>query len=285
MKTKRITAVILAAALTAMQPIQAAAQYSGSVQAVTAQNLKTANSGREQVYTGGIRDSINGIIAVSSDSPGDTQSTVRLISLGDEHSSAVTENGTLYVWGNNENGYIGNGKTENVLKPEVIMKNVLSCDLNAINTAITNNGELYIWGNNSKELIANNTTEDILEPVRIMEDVTDATTGVYSIAAITKDGSLYMWGDILNYDLNNDIGEDSAAPVKMLDNVSKIYLDSWGESAAAITEDGGLYVFGANPHGTLGNGTTDSIGQFEKILDDVKDFSFGFKSGFAVTED
>ncbi len=71
----------------------------------------------------------------------------------DSHSAAITEDGSLYMWGWNDSGQLGNGEHGvGVLSdvPVKIMDNVKSVSLgNGHSGALTEDGELYMWGNNA----------------------------------------------------------------------------------------------------------------------------------------
>ncbi|HBB19443.1 MAG TPA: hypothetical protein DCZ62_03270, partial [Ruminococcus sp.] len=60
MKAKRITAVILAAVMTAIQPLQAVAQYSVTAPMVTAHSMKAESSGWQQAYAEKLKGMITG---------------------------------------------------------------------------------------------------------------------------------------------------------------------------------------------------------------------------------
>ena len=69
------------------------------------------------------------------------------VSLGWYNSAAITADGSLYMWGCNAEGRLGNGTTEDSSIPIKIMDNVVSVSLTRFNSsAITTDGSLYMWG-------------------------------------------------------------------------------------------------------------------------------------------
>ena len=78
---------------------------------------------------------------------------VQYVSLGWEHSAAITEDGRVYMWGKNNYGQVGNGKSgesEIQTEPVKIMDNVQYVSLGLQTSAvITKDGSLYMWGNNA----------------------------------------------------------------------------------------------------------------------------------------
>lgn len=72
--------------------------------------------------------------------------TVKAVSIGGDHCAAVTEDGSLYMWGSNTDGKLGNGTDEDILTPVKIMDNVKEVSLGDDHSgAVTNDGELYMW--------------------------------------------------------------------------------------------------------------------------------------------
>ena len=206
------------------------------------------------------------------------------ISIGTAHSAAITEDGSLYMWGRNSSGEYGNGTTESSSVPVRIMGNVKAVSHGAGHSAaITEDGSLYTWGANDQGQLGNGTTEDSFVPVKIMDKVKAVSLGIYHSAAITEDGSLYMWGDNWYRQLGNGTTEDSSVPVKIMDNVKAVSLGYY--HSAAITEDGSLYMWGDNSKGQLGNGTTKHSSVPVKIMDNVKTVSLGANHSAAITED
>lgn len=149
---------------------------------------------------------------------------------------AITKDGSLYMWGNNWNGQLGNGTTEYSSVPIKVLENVVSVDVNVnysgVCRAITKDGDLYMWGDNSHGALGNGTTENSSVPIKVLENVVSVDVGgdYASISgAITKDGSLYIWGSR---------GFESSVLRKVLDNV--VSVDS--DSNSAVTKDGNLYI-------------------------------------------
>ncbi len=227
---------------------------------------------------------------------------VKSVSLKNGQSAAITRDGSLYMWGDNQYYTLGNGTTKNSSVPIKIMDNVKSVNLgNQHSGAITKDGSLYMWGVNSSGQIGNGkigVTEEIYVPIKIMDNVKTVSLGGWHSAAITEDNSLYMWGRNKEGELGNGTREESAVPIKIMDNVKSVNLGD--RHSGAITEDGSLYMWGENYRGQLGNGESgydenrgeDRISNVPiKIMDNVKAVSLGGRNGFqedtsgAITED
>ena len=119
----------------------------------------------------------------------------QVLSLGYDRSGVIAQNGSLYMWGRNDSGQIGDGTTEYRYKPTKILDHVIAVSLGDFHSgAITQDGSLYMWGSNDHGQIGDGTTEDRYKPTKILDHVIAVSLGGFRSGAITQDGSLYMWG-------------------------------------------------------------------------------------------
>ena len=179
----------------------------------------------------------------------------QVLSLGDYHSGVIAQDGSLYMWGVNDFGQIGDGTTKNRYKPTKILDHVVSVSLgDYYSGAITQDGSLYMWGSNDSGQIGDGTTEDRYKPTKILDHVIAVSLGVSHSGAITQDGSLYMWGSNSRGGIGDGTTEVRYKPTKILDHVIAVSLGV-GHSGAII-QDGSLYMWGWNSDGQIGDGTT-----------------------------
>ena len=195
-------------------------------------------------------------IKVNNSSSTLPEKSVKYVALGGVHSAAITKGGSLYMWGCNGNGRLGDGTTTDRYTPVKIMDNVASVNLGGYHSAaITKNGSLYTWGYNEYGQLGDGTSSHKTKPVKIMDNIVSVSLGGNHSAAITKDGSLYMWG----WGYYGQLGDGTSSsfrskPVKIMDNVASVSLRF--NHSAAVTKDGSLYMWGDNTYGSLGDGTT-----------------------------
>ena len=140
-------------------------------------------------------------VSVSAKTTGIYQS----ISAGGEHSFAIKDDGSLWAWGGNGCGQLGDGTYKDKSTPVKIMENVCSVSAGYNHSlAIKSDGTLWAWGNNLSGEIGNGKiginngvfTEyaQILKPEKIMDNVVFVYAGWGYSFAIKTDDTLWSWG-------------------------------------------------------------------------------------------
>lgn len=174
---------------------------------------------------------------------------------GDGFSSFLKEDGTVWSWGRNGWGELGNGNLVDSPAMNMVLDDVKQLESNLNTTvAVKNDGSLWIWGVDSYIL-----EQTLSEPTKVMENVREATCNFSGGAAIKEDNTLWVWGDY------KEIGEKP--PVYFMSDVKSIA--SSNGNYAAIKTDDSLWVWGFNEYGTIGNGERKGI-----ISGAVKDSDF-----------
>ena len=209
----------------------------------------------------------------------ETDQKVVELSLGDYQTAAIKEDGSLWMWGNNIYGQLGDGTTTNSLQPKQVsgMEDVKSV-VTEINftAAIKEDGSLWMWGDNSYSQLGGGTTKEyssIPKQVSGMDNVKTVVLGWQYTAAIKEDGSLWMWGNNEHGQLGDGTTNEISQPKKILDNVKTVELQTY--YGAAIKEDGSLWMWGENTYGQLGDGTTTDSLRPKQVLEDVKTVKLG----------
>ena len=140
----------------------------------------------------------------------------QVLSLRSASSGVITQDGRLYMCGDNRYGYIGDGTTEDRYTPTKILDHVISVSLGDEHSgAITQDGSLYMWGWNRDGQIGDGTTENRYKPTKILDHVIAVSLGGGHSGAITQNGSLYMWGANWIGQIGDGTTEDRYTPNKI----------------------------------------------------------------------
>ena len=136
---------------------------------------------------------------------------------------AITENGELYAWGDNSDGQLGIGNTDNQTKPVKVtgitgkIKQLITLEnINGLLFsdfyvyAITEDGSLYAWGYNGEGLLGVGDKMDRNTPTKVNLPgmVKEIMHNSYSVYTILEDGSLYAWGNN-NYSGQLGVGSEN----------------------------------------------------------------------------
>jgi len=209
------------------------------------------------------------------------------ISAGDRHAFMIMPNNSLWGWGDNWSGQLGDGTTEHRLSPVWIMDNVAAVSASSQHTmAITIDGSLWAWGRNDGGQLGNGTSGDWSpnpNPIKIMDDVVAVSTGNNYTMAITADGSLWAWGRNWGGQLGDGTTIDRPSPVWIANSVTAVSVG--GSHTMAITIDGSLWAWGSNWNGQLGDGTTTARYSPVWIAGGVASVSAGDEYTMAITTD
>jgi len=180
-------------------------------------------------YYGSIGDGGSGISARRY-TPVKIMDSVVSVSAGSGHTAAITTDGSLWVWGRNNNGQVGNGKSghrddfnrtpEHSSTPEKIMDSVVSVSAGGEHTmAIKTDGSLWGWGGNDDGQVGNGTTTNQLTPIKIMDSVAAVSASFGHTLALKTDGTLWAWGRNFYGQLGDGTNINKDTPIQIMEGV------------------------------------------------------------------
>lgn len=184
------------------------------------------------------------------------------VSAGIAHTCATRTNGTLWCWGGNSAGEIGNGKPgEDQLVPARVgaFSNWATVTAGWGTTcAIRATGTLWCWGLNDYGQLGNGTRVDAATPVRVgsSRDWTGVTTSYAHTCATRDGGTLWCWGLNASGDLGDGTRHDRLRPVQVGTSTEWSTVVAGTEDTCGTRTDGTLWCWGDNHLGQLGDGTT-----------------------------
>lgn len=184
------------------------------------------------------------------------------------HVIALKTNGTLWAWGRNGHGQLGDGTTINKIIPIQIGTSndwkYVSAG-NTHNLAIKNDGTLWAWGLNNVGQLGDGTTISKLIPTQIgtSNDWKIVKAHLDFSLGIKNDGTLWAWGHNGERTLGDGTNIDKLIPTQIGNDNNWIHITSGGngytKTSAGIKSDGTLWTWGNQQHGQLGNGLTSLV--------------------------
>ncbi|MFM7679084.1 MAG: RCC1 domain-containing protein [Roseiflexaceae bacterium] len=202
------------------------------------------------------------------------------ISSGDAHSCGLTTVGTIYCWGKNSSGQLGNGSTTTALTPVKVINptGIIYASISAggaHSCARTTTGKAYCWGDNSRGQLGDASGVNRIIPTAVKLPVgvslKDIRVGQYHTCAIATTNTVYCWGDNASGQLGDNSTSQRTAPVAVVAPVSGVW-DRISAGAAhtcattvLVTQLPGqpvsrtpltAYCWGNNTYGQLGDNST-----------------------------
>ena len=219
------------------------------------------------------------------------------VSAGYYHSLALGSDGNTYAWGNNYQGQLGDGTSNNYRYTPVRVKTPdrktypnLPADFTYLQVsagyqhslAVGSDGNAYAWGDNDHGQLGDGTSTTYRSaPVRVKTpdrkaypdlpaDFTylQVSAGWRHSLALGSDGNAWAWGDNQYGQLGNGTSySNSSVPVHVRDpanpgNASKglqaTQVSAGDTHSLALGSDGNAWAWGWNKYGELGDGSTSS---------------------------
>ncbi|MGX4585321.1 RCC1 domain-containing protein [Paenibacillus chitinolyticus] len=181
---------------------------------------------------------------------------------GTSFSLALKADGTVWAWGINTSGQLGDGTTTKRPLPQQVLglDNVVKISAGGSHAlALKSDGTVWAWGDNGGGVLGDGTTVDRKTPVQVknLSDVTDIAAEEQAVSfAIKSDGTLWTWGSIREASgLGKATGHNSfPVRVPVVTNAEKIST-GYGHTAV-ISRDGNVWIWGTNYEGEVGDGSS-----------------------------
>jgi alpha-tubulin suppressor-like RCC1 family protein len=242
--------------------------------------------------------------------------TIIYSSLGGLHSSLLTSEGRIFMWGRNELGQIGDGTITNRSIPKDITsqfnlnagENITSISLGANHSsAMTSEGRIFMWGRNEYGQIGDGTITNRSIPKDITsqfnlnagENITSISLGASHSSAITSEGRIFMWGSSDYGQIgdgtitNRSIPKDITSQFNFNSGEIITYSSLGGLHSSLITSEGRVFMWGSSDYGQLGDGTLinrytpkDITSEFNlNFGENISSISLGFEHSSAMTSE
>lgn len=185
---------------------------------------------------------------------------VTMVSAGQTFSLALKSDGTVWAWGSDGSGQLGDGAGASSSTVPVQVSGLTNIThIAAGNThglAVKNDGTVWAWGANSQGQVGNNTTTHQFTPVQMtgVSSASKVAGGTLHSLILKSDGTVMATG----YNNGGQLGladntrRLTAVAIASFSNVMAIAAGA--SNSAALKSDGTLWTWGMNDQGQLGTG-------------------------------
>jgi alpha-tubulin suppressor-like RCC1 family protein len=197
------------------------------------------------------------------------------ISAGEYHTCALLKNGSVKCWGDNSDGQLGDGTTDDKSTPVTVVgiSNAIAISagrnlfIGGYHTcALLRDGSVKCWGNNLGGQLGDGKSypeeNSSLTPVTVVgiSNAIAVSAGGDHTCALLRDGSVKCWGDNFYGQLGDGKSypkeNRSLTPVTVVGISNAIAIATGHEHTCALLRDGSVKCWGDNLFGQLGDGTT-----------------------------
>lgn len=200
------------------------------------------------------------------------------IASGPTHALAVKPDGTVWAWGSNLSGQLGDGTTLDRSTPGPVggLSNVVAvsagggdagcfCGVgyeSGSSLALKRDGTLWSWGLNQSGQLGDGSITDRHSPVAVsgLQGVVAASMGLLHGLAVKGDGTVWAWGYNGYGALGDGTTADHLVPAKVLGLTGVVDVKAGDESSVnysvALKGDGTVWIWGDNSFSEFGDGST-----------------------------
>jgi alpha-tubulin suppressor-like RCC1 family protein len=194
-------------------------------------------------------------------------SGVTQVAAGGDFALAVKSDGTVWAWGGNEYGQLGDGSLDTSSVPVQVpgLSGVTQVTAgHDTGYALRSDGTVWAWGISQDGQLGTavtGTSSPVPVQVAGLTGITQIAAGAYFSLALRSDGTVWAWGDNFNGELGDGMigtSTDSRVPVQV-SGLSRVTMIAAGGDNGMAVRTRGLYttltsvmVWGLNPYGALG---------------------------------
>jgi len=209
---------------------------------------------------------------------------------GDLHSAAVKSNGTVWTWGDNQFGELGDGSTIDHHSPEQAL-NVSNMVGVACGTGFTlalkSDGTVWAWGHNANGELGDGTTTSTTSAhvVPGLSNIVSVVAGAQCSFALSGNGNVFAWGDNSAGQMGDNTTTDRHSPQQVSGMTNVIMLSAGQNSVMALRSDGLVFAWGSNQNGEAGvgsNGNNKKLPVQVNTISNVVMIASGVNFSFAL---
>jgi len=180
---------------------------------------------------------------------------------GANHSVALKTDGTVWAWGLNTKGQLGDSTVTQrtaPVKAKVLTNAMAVAAGDSHSVAIKSDGTVWAWGYNGYGQLGDSTVTQRNYPVKAknLTGVIAVAGGAYHSLALKSDGTVWAWGRNNYYQLGDSSTTQRNYPVKTKILSGVVAIAAGEYYSMALKGDGTVWAWGYNVDGQLGVGDT-----------------------------
>ena len=215
------------------------------------------------------------------------------VAAGRNHTFGIRSNNTLWAWGNNTSGRLGDNTTAAKSSPVSVVGGftdwIQATGGYSHSIGIRSNGTAWAWGSGGTGNLGNGSFGDFSSPVSVVGGFTDWTrvsAGSGHSVGLRANGTVWSWG----YNVQGQLGINAAgarnSPTSVVGGFTNwVFVDTSGNHTIGLLADGTAWTWGVNAAGQLGDGTTTSRSSPVSVVGGFTDWvqaTAGFQHSIAV---
>ena len=240
--------------LNASNALQAASKWIDAPAAITGGNFAVIalnTTGRLATWGQGNYAAYGASTLLTAPFPASQLSGLQRISQYSNHSLALRADGSVWAWGGNESGQLGDGTTTLQMSPVRVAGALLSTPIREVaagtqfSLALDTNGIVWSWGLNTTGQLGDGTFAPRQLPAQVagLSNVVAIAAGQNLAAAVKADGSVWRWG------------RNITTPAQVMGLPANAVGVALGQQHAIyLMGNGTVWAEGANNQGLLGTG-------------------------------
>ena len=212
-------------------------------------------------------------------------SDIKAISMGEGHALALKADGTVWAWGMNDMGQLGDetisydhapgGKSTPVMVKGLMNVTAVAAG-NEFSMALKDDGTVWAWGRNDFGMLGDGMPGYIemrnatAGQVKGLSHVTSIAAGVWYALALRNDGTVWAWGDNRYYGMLGDGTTDNRnLPVQATGLSGIVSISAGSDHNLALDKYGVVWSWGLDTAGQLGDVYHDARHMYRATPDKV----------------
>jgi hypothetical protein len=197
--------------------------------------------------------------------------------------------GTIWSWGQGQDGMLGDGGTPSSSVPVHVheLTDVTGVAAGRLTGyALRSDGTVWAWGYGAHGILGDGQTVDSDVPVQVsgLAGVTSVTSGMFTGYALRSDGTVWAWGYGAHGELGNGGTSDSTTPIQVQGLADVVAIAAGGEAGYAVRSDGTIWGWGTS-YGGLGETSSSTVPIQIAAIDGATAIAAGFDTAYALRSD